>query len=153
MSDKPYNRPSDSEKLSAKDLRARISEKQFEEATKAATKTRAEDEEKRKTYLEFMERVFTEEDRLRLRRKGERAVEQQLYEIELLKFPSEYLEDHGRRINNNADNWPDSLTGYAKSVHDAYVDLARPEGYKLLARVLDYPGGMIGDIGLYMSWK
>jgi hypothetical protein len=46
-----------------------------------------------------------------------------------------------------------SLTGFAKAFYDAYEDLAKPQGYKIIAKVLNYPNGMIGDIGLYVSWK
>jgi hypothetical protein len=28
----------------------------------------------------------------------------------------------------------------------------KPLGFKLNAQILDYPGGMPGDIGLYLRW-
>lgn len=120
---------------------------------KKAKQAREQDEAKRKAYQEFMEKRFTEADRVQVRGRIERAAEQRLFELEVLQFPSEYLEDHGRRINNAEKDWPVSLSGYAKSLYDAFKDLGQPQGYKLIARVLNYPDGMIGDIGIYVSWK
>lgn len=153
MSDKDYQKPPESERISATQLQQRIADSVIEEAKKRADQARKQNESKRKEYQEFMAKRFTESDRVQLRARGERAAEQRQFEIEILRFPSEYLEDHGRRINNFDKDWPVSLTGYAKSVYDAYKDLGHPQGYKLIARVLDYPNGMIGDIGIFLSWK
>ena len=153
MSDQEYQVPPESERIPAQELRRKIADKEIEEAKKAAEKARDQDEGKRKAYLEFMERQFTEADRVRIRRQIEKAAERGLFEFEILRFPAEYLEDHGRRINNGDPDWQLSLTGYGKRCCEAFKDLAQPQGYKLIARVLNYPRGMIGDIGLYVSWK
>ncbi len=153
MPSKEYQTPSESERISASDLRQRITDKSIEEAKKRAANAREKDTEKQHAYQEFLQRKFTENDRLKFRGMGERAADKGLFEIQILTFPSEYLEDHGRRINNFDKDWPVSLTGFAKACYDAYVDLAKPQGYKIIAKVLDYPNGMIGDIGLYLSWK
>ena len=153
MPEKPYKVPPESERVSAKDLRQRITDNMFAEAKKAAEKARARDDEKRKAHDEFMQRKFTENDRLSLRRKIEKAADQGLFELEILRFPSEYLEDHGRRINNRDSDWHEHLCGYAKEVHDAFKELGQPVGYKLVARILGYPGGMIGEIAFVVNWK
>ena len=153
MSEKGYQRPPESERISAADLRGRISDKLIAEAKEKAAKQRAHDEEKQRAHREFMERKFTEDDRIRIRQRIETAAEAGFFELEVLKFPSEYLEDHGRRINNNDQDWSEHLCGYAKELCDAFQDLAQPQGYKLITRVVDYPGGMIGDIALVVSWK
>lgn len=153
MSEKHYTTPPESERVSAADLRRQIAENEIEEAKKKADKARAQDEIKRKAYEEFMDRRFTDEDRLQIRTKVMRAAEQGHLELEVLQFPSAYLEDHGRRINNGDSDWPVSLAGYAKSLYEAYQDLAEPQGYNLTARVLNYPDGMIGDIALVVNWK
>lgn len=153
MSEKEYQRPRASEQISAADLRKRITDKMIAEAKEKAEKARAQDEAARKAYEDFLERRFTEDDRLRARRTIEKAADAGFFEVELIKFPSEYLDDHGRRINNGDRDWHQHLTGYAKATYDAYQDLGQPQGYKLVARVLSYPDGMIGDIGFYVSWK
>ena len=153
MSEKEYQRPPASEQVSAADLRKRITDKVIAEAKEKAEKARAQDEAARKAYEDFLERRFTEDDRIRTRSRIEKAAEQGLFELEFLKFPSEYLEDHGRRINNGDRDWHEHLCGYAKECYDAYQDLGQPQGYRLVARVLNYPDGMIGDIALVVSWK
>lgn len=58
----------------------------------------------------------------------------------------------GRAINNSDRNWPIYLTGYAKSIYDAHETMTKPLGYRLTARILSYPDGRIGDIGLFLNW-
>lgn len=81
-----------------------------------------------------------------------RAAEQGIHEIKVLSFPASYCNDKGRRINNLEHDWADSLEGFAKRAYDFYVKELHPLGYKVRAQVLDYPGGMPGEIGLFLSW-
>ena len=153
MSNKDYEEPLESERISASQLRQRITDRAIDEAKKEAEKARQQDAAKRKAYQEFIEKRFTEDDRLRIRKTAEQAADQGLFELEVLEFPSDYLNDGGRRINIGDKNWPVSLTGYAKSLYEAFLDLGQPQGYKLIARVKNYPKGLIGDIGLYLNWE
>ena len=153
MSDSLYTKPPESDRVSAANLRKKIADNVIEEAKKKADKARKNDDAKQRAYQEFMDRHFTEADRIRIRGMIEKAAENNLFEINILTFPSEYLEDHGRRINSADANWREHLSGYAKSLCEAFEDLGQPQGYKLIARILNYPDGMIGDIGLFVSWK
>ncbi len=49
-------------------------------------------------------------------------------------------------------DWPDSLTGFARRAYEYYVQELQPKGYHLSARILDYPDGMPGHVGLFLSW-
>ncbi|KAA1057640.1 hypothetical protein [Azospirillum argentinense] len=69
-----------------------------------------------------------------------------------MRFPSSYCSDGGRAINNFEPDWPDSLTGFAREVYDNYDRYLRPAGYKLRAQILSYPGGMPGDVGVFLHW-
>ncbi|MDJ0686350.1 MAG: hypothetical protein QNJ84_16815 [Alphaproteobacteria bacterium] len=154
MSSDDFTLPNQDEQFSAVQLRERIAEQLLEEAKKAAAEERQKDEGLREAYDAFMARKLTDEDRARYRRMVESAVRQGLFEIELIRFPAEYLTDHGRRINNGASDWQVSLTGFAKSLHESFELFELGDrGFKFLARVLNYPKGYIGDIGLYVSWK
>lgn len=142
------------QQFSAVQLREKIAEQLLEEAKKTAEEERQKDEGLKEAYDAFMARTLTDEDRARYRRMVESAVRQGLFEIELIRFPAEYLTDHGRRINNGASDWQVSLTGFAKSLHESFELFELGDrGFKFLARVLNYPKGYIGDIGLYVSWK
>ena len=73
-------------------------------------------------------------------------------ELMIFRFPHELCDDLGVAINNFEPDWPATLTGAAKSVYDAWSQHIRPLGYGLKAQVLDYPDGMLGDIGLFLTW-
>jgi hypothetical protein len=73
-------------------------------------------------------------------------------EVKVMQFPSSYCTDGGRAINNFEANWPSTLQGRAKVGMDFYKEHLQPLGYEAHARVLDYPGGMPGDIGLFLTW-
>lgn len=68
------------------------------------------------------------------------------------RFPSEVCGDGGRAINNDDPDWPASLTGQPRAVYDYWQTVLRPAGYRLSARILNYPRGMPGDAGLILSW-
>jgi hypothetical protein len=48
--------------------------------------------------------------------------------------------------------WPSTLTGFAKDAYNFYVKELRPLGYKLHAEIISFPGGIPGDVGLYLAW-
>jgi hypothetical protein len=81
-----------------------------------------------------------------------RAAEQNKNELMVMSFPADYCTDKGRRINNADADWPESLQGRAKRGYDFYQQNLKALGYKLYARVLDYPGGMPGTVGFFLKW-
>ena len=64
--------------------------------------------------------------------------------------PSEFCTDGGRAINNFEPHWPDTLTGFAKRAHEFWQKELQPLGYKVRAQILDFPGGMPGDVGIFL---
>jgi hypothetical protein len=73
-------------------------------------------------------------------------------DVLLLRFPSERCADGGRAINVGDTNWSQTLTGDAADLyHVAYSEL-EDGGFRLTARILDYPHGSLGDAGLFLSW-
>ena len=81
-----------------------------------------------------------------------RAAEQGRSEIEILRFPSQYLTDHGRAVNNFEAGWPETLTGAGRRVYDAYVQHLQSQGYKIRAQILNYPDGGLGEVGIFIAW-
>ena len=141
------------ENLSAKELRQHVADAEITIAKEKAENERKSNDAKRAEYQDFMERIFTEEDSLRIKKAEIIAADQRFLDVEVMRFSSEFLDDHGRRINNNAKDWHDSLTGYALSYLDHFNKIDKSLGYHLIARILNYPNGMIGDVGLYISWE
>jgi hypothetical protein len=74
-------------------------------------------------------------------------------EVEVFRFPHELCTDHGRAINQVETGWESTLTGIPKQVYELWHKHFRPRGYKLRVQIVDWPGGMPGDITMTLSWS
>jgi len=70
----------------------------------------------------------------------------------LLRFPAELCSDHGRAVNAPDPDWPSTLRGMAADIYLRWKAELRAHGFTLHARVVDFPDGVPGDIGLFLSW-
>ncbi|MBV8653384.1 MAG: histidine kinase, partial [Alphaproteobacteria bacterium] len=70
----------------------------------------------------------------------------------LLRFPSDLCTDRGRKINVAEADWPSTLRGEPAELYLHWERELRPRGFGIAASVLDFPGGMPGDIGLFLTW-
>jgi hypothetical protein len=82
-----------------------------------------------------------------------RAVENGDKRALLLQFPSEWLPDSGRGITSHDPNWHERLEGFPRRAYDFYVKELAPRGFQLQVEILDWPGGMPGDVGWFVTWK
>lgn len=132
----------------------------FAAKARAAAARRAEAEaaeaQKKADLAAFSERVqtyqLTDEDRERALNRIRRAFEAGERELMLVKFPSVLCEDGGRRINNHLDGWQDTLPGVMHKVYEWWEKDLAPGGFTFSARIIDYPGGMPGDVGIFIGW-
>lgn len=132
----------------------------FAAKARAAAARRAEAEaaeaQKKADLAAFSERVqtyqITDEDRERALNRIRRAFEAGERELMLVKFPSVLCEDGGRRINNHLDGWQDTLPGVMHKVYEWWEKELAPGGFTFSARIIDYPGGMPGDVGIFIGW-
>lgn len=81
------------------------------------------------------------------------AAERGETEILILRFPNALATDKGRAINNDEPDWPDTLTGRPRQIYEIWRDHLRDAGFRLSAMVVEWPEGMPGDLGMYLSWK
>jgi hypothetical protein len=96
---------------------------------------------------------MTEEEKVELAaRVIERAIGKGLTEVQVYRFPNELCTDRGRAINQAEPGWQNTLTGIPKEVYHLWNDHLRNRGYKIRYQVIDFPGGMPGDIGVTLSW-
>src|SRR5262249_24547175 len=100
----------------------------------------------------FMTRQVHPDVKQRLNAAVSRAAEKGLREIQVISCPACYCNDGGRRINNAEADWPASLEGFAKVAMEYYEKDLKPLGYHVQARILDFPGGMPGNVGLFLRW-
>ena len=70
----------------------------------------------------------------------------------LLRFPKQLCRDGGRAIGMREPDWPATLRGQAAEIYLRWMRELKPRGFHLAARVLEFPGGMPGDIGLFLIW-
>lgn len=70
----------------------------------------------------------------------------------LLRFPNELCSDGGRAIDVARQDWPATLRGEAAEIYLRWERELKPRGFRLAARVVEYPDGMPGDIGLFLVW-
>lgn len=81
-----------------------------------------------------------------------RAVNNGLTEIEVGRFPNTLFTDHGRAINQQEPGWEGTLTGLPKELFEFWKKHMQARGYRLKVQIVDWPGGMPGDVGMTLSW-
>jgi hypothetical protein len=121
-------------------------------AREAMEKMRRAEDEQQQLQDAFMKRKIGPEAIERFNAAVKNAAEQGQHEILIGQFPASWCSDGGRRINNSLEDWPDSLQGIAKEVYEYHQKNLAPLGYKMRVEVLNYPGGVPGDIGIFFRW-
>jgi hypothetical protein len=134
------------------ELRRITDEKEMAKAREALEKKRKADEAQHEIREAFMSRDIHPEVFERVSRVVKSAAERGEREVLLFRFSSEYCTDGGRAINSFEPDWPQSLTGFAKRAYEFWQKEFEPKGYKLRAQIMDFPGGMPGDVGLFLRW-
>jgi hypothetical protein len=140
---------------SANEVRQQIALAEAEEAKKQAQAQAAAEAEK-KALIDQLSKAPGTSDEEAIRRGLEiihRAIKNRLTEVEIIRFPNELCTDKGRAINQQEPGWENTLTGTPKEIYQFWDKYFRPRGYKLRVQVVDFPGGLPGDIGMTVSWS
>lgn len=82
----------------------------------------------------------------------ERAAKNGLTEVQVYRFPNTLATDRGRAINQQEPGWETTLTGIPKEIYEFWHRCLRPLGYKLRVQIIDFSGGVPGDIGITLKW-
>jgi hypothetical protein len=138
--------------MSAEALRMSILQKEMDKMDTERKAREAEEQKLQKFTSDFLHQHVSEDEIAMVRRLVANAVKDGKMEAMVYSFPSDLCTDSGRAINNCDPNWPETLQGKAKEFFDRYESLAKPQGYKLKAMVINFPGGVPGDIGLFLNW-
>jgi hypothetical protein len=138
--------------LSAEALRMSILKKEMEKMDVERKAREAEEKKLAAFTSEFLHQHVSEDEIAMVRRLVQNAVKDGKFEAMVYSFPSDLCTDSGRAINNYDPNWPSTLQGKAKEFFERYEKLAKPQGYRLKAMVVNFPGGVPGDIGLFLNW-
>jgi hypothetical protein len=138
--------------ITPEELRRIADEQDMAKAREALEKQRKAEEERHHLRDAFMSRDLQPDVMERLSRAVKGAAERGERELMVLRFSSEYCTDGGRAINSLEPEWPQTLTGYAKRAHEFWQKELEPKGYRLRAQIMDFPGGMPGDVGMFLTW-
>jgi hypothetical protein len=74
-------------------------------------------------------------------------------EVMVMRFPNSLCTDKGRAINNSEPDWPETLTGRPLQAFEFWRSHLKPANYRLTAMIVDWPGGLPGDVAFYIGWK
>jgi hypothetical protein len=139
---------------SAKEMMQQIALREAEKASAAAHERTAAEAEKQ-ALLERFSKASGVSDADRLARAAaiiKRAASNGRTEVEVVRFPNQLCTDRGRAINQMEPGWEDTLTGLPKELLDFWRKHLRDRGYKMRVQIVDFPGGMPGDVGMTLSW-
>jgi len=139
--------------LSAEGIRAYIQARKDEEEAKRRAHEAEQRAEQEKFHQTFMEQEIRPEAMDRIAGMIRKAVDMGERQVMLGKFPSAWLSDQGRAVTNHAPNWPETLDGVARRAYAFFQRELEPKGFQMRAEIVDWPGGMPGDVGLFLTWK
>ena len=139
----------------AKDVMKQIALREAEKASAAAREMNAADAEKKALMEKFSKPSgVSDEDRLaRAAAIIKRAANNGMTEVLVVRFPNELCTDRGRAINQQEPGWENTLTGLPKELFEFWQKHMKPRGYRLRFQIMDFPGGVPGDIGVTLSWQ
>jgi hypothetical protein len=139
---------------SAKDLQAKIAQAEGEKAS-AAAKAHAAAEAEKQAFMDRVSKPSGLSDDQIIEKASHivnRAVENGLTSVQIFRFPNHLCTDNGRAIDQAEDGWEKTLTGIPKELFDFYERQLKPRGYRIKYHIVDFPGGMRGDVGVILSW-
>ena len=111
-----------------------------------------QEEQQKELHEAFMSREIQPEAIDRINNAVSVAAKNGKHQLQVVTFPCTYCSDGGRRINIADPEWPSTLEGFAKKAYEFFNKELRPLGYKMHAEVVTFPGGMPGDVALFLKW-
>jgi len=136
----------------ADEFRGLVSAFERKEIDEVVQAERLAEAQRRQRVAELVDHHVSDEMWRSLLHQARQAAEHGAKEFMLLRFPSQLCSDRGRAINTDEPRWPATLRGEAAEIYLRWEQELKPHGFHLAARVLEFPGGMPGDVGLFLSW-
>lgn len=137
----------------------------------AEEQLKRKDQEELTEFKRRLENFQLTDDRVQaVLRRIKIAFERGETELLLTSFPSSFCTDHGRAVNNagsgsihktkggsepgagSEPEWLATLPAGARPVYEYWKKNLQPGGFGFSARIINFPGGMPGDVGLFFSW-
>ncbi len=144
--------PQDESGLSAGDLRHLVADAASKKMHQAELARQAAAEVRSSKIKELIDHHVSDDHWRSILHQARIAAERGERELLLLQFPAELCSDGGRAINVAEPEWPATLRGEAAETYLRFEHDLKPRGFHLIAKVLNFPDGYIGDIGLFLHW-
>ena len=138
----------------AREIQKQAAIREAEKADEDARRLAAAEAEKR-ALIERLSKPsgLSEDEKVRLASTViQRAVHNGLTEVQVYRFPHSLCTDNGRAINQQEPGWEKTLTGIAQEIYQLWFDYLKPRGYRIGYQIVDFPGGMPGDIAIVIAW-
>lgn len=139
---------------SAKSLLQKIAAAEADKASEEMRRRKREEDEK-KALIDRLTKPSGVSDEEAMKRAAaiiERAAKNGLTEVQVHRFPNTLCTDRGRAINQQEPGWETTLIGLPKEIYEFWHRRLRPLGYKLRVQIIDFPGGVPGDVGITLKW-
>jgi hypothetical protein len=148
-------KPASSGIFSAADIKRRMAEREAQKAADELRRMKEQEEKQKAIMAEFHAPPDQPPEQLlqHVMQLVNQAAERGHTEVQVYRFPNELCSDRGRRINNSEPDWEHTLEGRPKLGYEFWRDHLKPLGFGLKAEVIEYPGGMPGDVGFFLTWK
>ncbi|MDB5544236.1 MAG: hypothetical protein JWO64_1385 [Hyphomicrobiales bacterium] len=143
--------------MSAADLRTYMQKMQMVRASESVQGMSRADLAREELVKQLMEPINLTPARVQeitksLKSKLKASAERGETELMVMRFPNALCTDKGRAMNNSEADWPNTLLGRPRQAYEIWRDHLQSLGFKLSAMVIDWPHGLPGDIGFFLSW-
>ena len=139
----------------AKDVMAAVAMREAEKASEYMRKMAAAEAEK-KALIDQLSKPSGLSEEEKVKRAADviqRAVSNGLTGVQVYRFPNILCTDHGRAINQQEPGWENTLTGLPREIYQLWDEHLRPRGYRIRFQIVDFPGGIPGDVGVTLVWS
>jgi len=138
----------------AKDIQKQVALKEAQKADEHSKRLAAAEAEKRALIDKLSKPSgLSEDEKVQLASTViQRAVRNGLTEVQVYRFPNTLCTDRGRAINQMEKGWETTLSGIPKEIYQLWSDYLQPRGYRIRYQIVDFPGGVPGDIAITISW-
>jgi hypothetical protein len=147
----PLLEPDDAEPT-ASDFRGLVADHEHNKLGHQQEGQRAAAEQRKHRVAELIDLHISDDNWRSLLHQARQSAERGEKEFMLLRFPGQLCSDGGRAINISEAGWPKTLRGEAGELYSRWECDLKSRGFPLGARFLDFPGGMPGDVGLFLTW-
>ena len=139
--------------MSVADLKDYVTQRELAKASTSVSAVNRADEARKEYIRKLSVRMDITTDRIRaLLAKVKLAAERGERELLIGRFPVDLCTDHGRALNQSEPEWPDTLTGVPRQVYEVWKETLQPLGYGLKSEIVEWPEGLPGEAGLFLTW-